>query len=336
MNPTEMQLLVDPDNFREQRLIAEHILVPTPKLPSHGLFQHELGGDEVLYSLEDTLLMGQMVCDYFLEDTSPLVEFDFRDLLDAVEWVWKTERGTLPRRIAKWYHQRYKRRKGLTDELINDLGNVASNIMPKPVNYHMDITKDLNWKQGQFGDLNSCFFSGNAETRNRMNATPNLYAFRLFREVEKIYGKIPERNIDGTWYEHGDNYYVGSSRAWLLMKTTPHGPVYLLFNSYGMNLNKTAKIFAAHFQLESEEINLRGGALYINGGRAIAIGKKAAINHVKPSTSLDLSNNNGIYNEIPAGARNANYIGPLANALENMQGLRWQEAVAIPEAMTIN
>ena len=128
-------------------------------------------------------------------DISPPAQETIKDLIrtatlskdvfyrGGLDWRWKTMRGTLPKRLDSWYYKKYQ--KSLGDKLVSEIGNIARKDIPKDQVYNFDITRKLDWAQGEFGDAGSCFFTSDKKPSGSiewMKDRPHRYAIRFFKK----------------------------------------------------------------------------------------------------------------------------------------------------------
>lgn len=214
---------------------------------------------------------------------------DILDLYLGTDWVWKTNLGTLPKRISKWYHTHTK--DDLSDQTLTRLGNLFRKHVPKVKKYLLDLTKTFDWTDGDFADGGSCFWGGNARARYKMQDTPGYYAIRFFKErsneisfTNKLTDNtryITKNGIKG-WYPYSireDNYlkyyktYGGLSRAWLFVDTWEkevhkgvivRSPIFIIFNGYGIQTNIIASIFAEALSLPVRRLEIKNQNVYNN------------------------------------------------------------------------
>jgi len=200
-------------------------------------------------------------------------------LITTVDWVWKNHKGALTKRIQKHMYEEYKIK--LSDRFVSAIGNYISSIMPKPTKYYFDITDQVEWTAGTFGDHASCFFDSNNHGRPNSAVTELLWrgglALRFFKPAPtSLKNEIP------IYY----NDFIGIGRAWLdpnslvapnaaVIHDAWHGStlskVYekttTIFNGYGLRTYLIAKIMEAFTKTITEEVThyTRKGSVYVNG-----------------------------------------------------------------------
>jgi hypothetical protein len=106
-----------------------------------------------------------------------LCDLGYPPLPEELEFVWKTDRGTIGKRIASHIYNTFHR--SLDSVHISNIGNIAKTHCPENSVEIIDFTKTFDWRPGKFGDRGSCFWS------ERPDALPTLeyhgaYAMRAF------------------------------------------------------------------------------------------------------------------------------------------------------------
>jgi len=186
----------------------------------------------------------------------------------------------------------------LSNEQKEHVGNLIANYGEKSESLVVtaDITDDLNWNSGDYGDRGSCFWSDYITSRWAMDDDPRFYALRL--------------------YECGQ----GVGRAWLCVEEDN----LLLFNSYhpehGITLfGEVLANILEDKDLVSEKIdviNLNGG-FYINGGSGLSLthGKSISKQNLNLDTNLYRCSRCGVKERKP----NMVYIAgkPYCNSCKN-------------------
>src|SRR5574337_778366 len=112
------------------------------------------------------ILEGLMAIQYNQDFPNSLSRFNIYAFIQTIEWRWLNHRGTLPKRISKWYYDTYHKK--MSEKLASTIGNIVrKNTIPNK-EYHFDFTKSFTWKDGDFGDAGSCFWGDRAEIKTRM------------------------------------------------------------------------------------------------------------------------------------------------------------------------
>lgn len=194
-------------------------------------------------------------------------------LEDEIGCAWVVSRGaiagTWPKRLATWFRRNC--REWLTPAVATCIARLGAKYGPEvnsATEYHCDITGDLDWSRGAFGDSGSCFWGTNRAARDRMVEDGTL-ALRLYRP--------------GT----GDGY----ARAWLSVVWDGNAGQLLpvVWNAYGASLVTFARILATvtGWSYSAVELSNKGattGLIYVNGGTGYALHPV----DVAPSAALDL------------------------------------------------
>ena len=170
------------------------------------------------------------------------------------EWVWKTSRGTLPKRLRAALV-----REGVKppDQLIATVGTIAYENAEKSASHVLQFSRDFDWYAGDFGDGGSCFWGGREAARTHM---------------------LPELGAWAACFFHTQDWDRGLARAWLV----PYEDFVILFNPYSKDSLYTGcemtRIIAFHLGLTYRKLESLynndndSGTLYINSATGWAIG----------------------------------------------------------------
>lgn len=229
---------------------------------------------ESAYQLPKELIkeiIGYIYSEYMAAQ-SPFEPFSFSEFFASICWNTDTTHGSLNKRIQKWLYENYKFK--FTDKISNQVGALIKKATFTPRTFYLDFTKNLQWKAGEFGDFDSCFFNSNIAAKNHMEKSPNFIATRFFRPVpaSMSYGK-PYHKDDSS-----NLVYTGAGRAWIYMpeiefplnsETTIKGKGLVLFNARGYPLHEIVMTLGQYFQLPYKEIKISNnkqvtGTLYID------------------------------------------------------------------------
>lgn len=169
-------------------------------------------------------------------------KYDYIDLNDThIEYVWKTSRGTFPKRLSKYLYDDYKII--LTPRDLEQIGNIAKDNSSEQNKFYVDFTQEFNWNPGDFGDAGSCFWGGNSGAREMLSVN-GAYAIRFFRP--KIEDPAFGRRV---FY----STFTGLARAWLVKENFG----FVMFNGYGIVIQQIANILATGCNLYYRKIELR-------------------------------------------------------------------------------
>jgi hypothetical protein len=169
------------------------------------------------------------------------------------EWVWKTNKGTLPKRVRAAI---VKEGLDCPDDVVSQVGNLAATHSEKYKLYKMDFTQNFNWDDGDFGDAGSCYWGENSGARLNMLPSMGAYAVRFY-----------------------DCNGYGDARAWLVPCWGKNNEkFYILFNPYGRYTGyDMARVIAFHWGVSYKRTGLcnegsSSGLLWINNAIGYAIG----------------------------------------------------------------
>ena len=228
------------------------------------------------------------------------------ELYREIDWKWMGQRGTLTKRLNRWYKDSFKRE--LCDTTLTAIGNAVRREIVKNQEYHIDFTKKFDWRDGQFADAGSCFWDSRAEARIRMEESGKFLAIRFFRQEDQgtyIKNAIKTNKKENIFYVEDDRYkYSGIARAWAytdaIIRKDKSYPVWIIFNGYGIGTKQIANIIATFHNQSVKKIvvtNNQGthGGLYINGDGYL-IGNESIIKDV---TSFDFGIHYGCETQNP-------------------------------------
>lgn len=233
-----------------------------------------LSSDEIELPHETRgILEGLMTIQYYLDFPEAKKTFPMFEFIQSIEWRWLTNRGSLPKRIAKWYYDKYGKK--LPDSISSAIGNIVRKKTVPNKKYHFDFTRDFTWEAGDFGDHESCFWESRSEIRDRMMDDPRFHAIRFFTEHKRENGLITSRL--GCFHADKDTYWTGHSRAWFVRETITREvqkkviehTVYIVFNGYGMTTEQISSVFSSFLGVGYKVITVSNHkhlhkALYIN------------------------------------------------------------------------
>ena len=265
-------------------------------LPENELLQYTLPEEACELSKPIIDSITQLVYQYYTKVKSPFDPFNWANLLTAIAWNVSTKHGSLSKRISKWVYDNYKI--NLPPDILQQIGIISSKDKPSINKFNFDIVHKFDWKQGGFGDFDSCFFTFNSKSREFMETSPNFRAIRFFREITS--NPFIENSFPTKYYEkrdkatnHLETFYAGAGRAWLWMPTLERvinkdikiiGKSILIFNSYGHPLEHMAIMLSTFLNLPYKEVKVtnqgnKTGMLYLNGV-AFIIGEQTLIENL--------------------------------------------------------
>lgn len=190
----------------------------------------------------------------------------YHALPENFEWVWATNRGTLPKRIQSYYYKEHGVK--LPVHLIATLGNVGRTHSSESKVIVLKFTDSVDWQDGDFGDGGSCFWgekSGAKEMIEKNGWALCAYKVRPNSEIDE------SAPID--WRQ-----WRGYARCWI----ADVGNRLIVFNGYGENTLNFARFLALKFSCSYRRIDLYNqgqddGVLWINGGTGFVVGAHANI-----------------------------------------------------------
>lgn len=175
------------------------------------------------------------------------------------DWVWlrnyvpkdKSDpiRGYFAKRVEKYY--RSLDFKGLPDSFKTRIGTLVDDFVSKSGSHIIQLTDNLDWNAGDFGDTDSCFWGGRKKAR----------------QLLKHIGALALQSFDI------NDPTSGRGRCWVIPDFPERG-TYCLFNGYGYGdgtdaLRILAKVFAKQAGMEQKKVVLTNkgeynGTLWIN------------------------------------------------------------------------
>lgn len=189
---------------------------------------------------------------------------------DDWAWTWEVKGkgeyvGTFPKRASKYFYKTHQLKS--PEAFLARLGDLAKDHTANECTYYFEFVNSIDWRPGDFGDPNSCWWTNYSEARDCLTDNGGL-AVRFYEAGE---------DDDG-----GD---VGKGRAWL----APYKDMYVLFNGYGFN-NATraiAKLLSEFFGLSYKRVDLDNynDTMYINDDSGYIIGP---IDVISTITSVEL------------------------------------------------
>jgi len=217
----------------------------------------------------------------------PIMNKNVMEYHREIDWRAKTTKGALTKRIKSYTYRKHKVK--LSPIILEKIGSIAASKTTATKEYALDITKEFNWKAGDFGDSGSCFFGGRTGIRIDMMDDGRYEALRFF--VKDILGKKQGVN---KYYDS----YAGIGRSWIwktrIQETINENKailsdVYVVFNGYGPDTRWQASFLSAYLKLPMKRINVHNkgnvtGGLYVNNGIGYILGDATVIKKV---TNLD-------------------------------------------------
>lgn len=173
-----------------------------------------------------------------------------------------TYSGTFPKRVASFMYR--ERNIRLTAEQQSEVGNIAKRHCTKNSVFIFDITDKFNWKAGDFGDDNSCYW-GDRKNARRLLVHYNARAIRFYRPEN------PRLGIARAWLAPliPEALVFDKNNAATKMSNELKEQGFVAFNGYGHETQRAARILATHLGLSYSAIGLANyggtnGVLWIN------------------------------------------------------------------------
>lgn len=163
--------------------------------------------------------------------------------------------GTMPKRIKKWLYVEHQIKPD--DQTISDIGERIKYLLPKELEWYIDVTHNLDWTPGTYGEAtSSCWWTDRAPARILLEENGGM-ALRRYR------------GIDGG----------PQGRCWIAVRDDH----YMLFNAYGGDLIDYARLFAGLLGLSyKNSVGIRNlgrssGLVYANGNSGTVVGPLSVI-----------------------------------------------------------
>jgi hypothetical protein len=114
------------------------------------------------------------------------------------------------------------------------IGEVIASRHLKASEFEYDIVDTIDWKAGDFGDTNSCYWGDNSRDRRAIDDSDNGFAFRVHKPVK--------------------------ARAWAF----EYAQGIVLINGYGMQTKELASLFSTIHNLQMDKVRI-SAPIYVNG-----------------------------------------------------------------------
>ncbi len=200
-----------------------------------------------------------------------LLQWNFKPL--PCNWVWEWQVmgkgeyvGAFPKRVGKYYYQEHKRK--LLPVQLSEIGNLASQHIPRALTYYATIQASFNWERGQFSDPDSCYWTCHKSAKN-MILEEGGFTLKIYKDDLRS----NER---------------GFARCWII----PYGDQFIVANGYGLSTLAMTRIFARlmddayYHKIGLTNNGNNEGDLWINGqGMAYLVGEQFEVIKV---SSIDL------------------------------------------------
>lgn len=206
---------------------------------------------------------------------------------DDWNWRWMAKTGSFTKRLEK---EAKTQNRPLPDKINALIGEIAQTHSVDPMTYYLRYTRTLDWKAGDFGDDQSCFFGGKIETFDIFRHY-GVHAVQFFAKQE-------------------DESYLGLGRCFGY-ELEPN--IHVLFNAYGRlfpgeegtgrkdaSVVRIANIVALQSGIgQYRRVNLlndgasESGEVYVNSATGYVIGPGRLIRNIS-AVDLHLRNPNHV------------------------------------------
>lgn len=207
------------------------------------------------------------------------------------DWVL-TKGGTFPKRVS---HFMYSQRKiKLTAEQMTQIGNIAKRHTTNNSEFVFDITDAFDWRAGDFGDANSCYWNSSRFARK-------LLKFYKARAIRFYNPQNPEKGMARAWLAPlSEAILQDSNGTQIKLSKEQRENAIVVFNGYGHETQRCARVLSTHLKLNYRQVALSNfgqtnGTLWINhyttneGGRvASASFLLGGVDLIEPVRNIDL------------------------------------------------
>lgn len=286
------------------------LLLPETSLsnlfPLDQLIKHDTTNDNLPYdkAIKDKiyLIIREWMYDQDIFDLSQFDRGMYKELQNRVEWVWKTNRGTLPKRIASAFYElakenKLKKVRKLSDKIISAIGTLVAKEKPTGKIHYFDFTTKFNWVAGQFGDAGSCFLSSNEKTNyiKWLEESGNVFSIRFFNPLTLAADTPMMDNLPEAWYKEGGTSYRGIARAWLMLSYDQkiNTSILTAFNAYGHDLKYIVNVLESYLHWTALASNASMRWSTGHDEKAIAIDNNTSL-YVNKGIVSCLTNKKGI------------------------------------------
>ena len=175
--------------------------------------------------------------------------------------------GSFSKRVGRYV--RSTTGKKVSSQHLGTIGSLVeqhSNLLDEE-DFIIDFTDKFDWKDGDFGDEESCFWGSNDEALQKMEEG-GVLAVRFFTH--------------SLCYDE----YRGYARAWMFPTFVKKRRCFIVFNGYGLQTSQIVNIVSPFLKCAYKNVPLKnnaidGGLIYINGGSGFLLGERSVISSVK-------------------------------------------------------
>lgn len=210
------------------------------------------------------------------EITCPPISYDA--FSSNINWSKdRTKVGSLSKRILKFLKVVISNKELFSiidqnhlSQIINQV--ILRNELPSKA-YYYDITDRADWSAGTFGDIDSCFLRGGAQSYSwepmYLSAHPDVYFFRIFQPRSASLRKKNFATKPGFYLADDNSDFIGTARC-VIYKPTEAGKLFI-FNSYGYSRKAIGKLIKRVFNFKQIPQTVKFSTeigIYINGDKA--------------------------------------------------------------------
>jgi hypothetical protein len=240
-----------------------------------------------------------ITAEYIVKNNCLVRPFPTYAFMTENEWRWRSARGVLTKRVAKWLKDTIDM--NLSNETKTAIGTIVREVISKDQDYYFDFVKEFKWPRGNFADGNSCFLTGGdrGHIPRAMEKEKRFGAIRFFKRYNNAVLAKTDNEQDNIYYADSNYYYCGISRAFMcfdeykitsmtmykMYKTYHAMPLIIVFNGYGHTTKQIASVLSSFLGLQMKNIGLTNnqkvsGGLYVNSD-GILIGDAEAVKLVQ-------------------------------------------------------
>lgn len=186
--------------------------------------------------------------------------WDIRYIVEELDPVWSKKDGTFTRRLSKAF---YKKGHKIPADLLSTIGNLANEHTSNQNTFRLEVTRDLNGSDSDFGNEGSCWWSSNPQ-------------YNISRCAFKNWGGIALRSYAS------DSAYRNDPSGRVLIQPLDENlaptadavraRAYLVYNRYGdMEKFAAARIVAHMTGKTYKKVSLSIDPQYVNGDSGFLI-----------------------------------------------------------------
>lgn len=188
------------------------------------------------------------------------------NLLGHVGATWQTRKGNFTKRLSSYAHKTFGIR--LTPEVLSHIGCIARD-HSTAVDFHVEVTRDLNLGPADFGHEESCWWDGFDQGRCALKSNGG-FGIRTFQDFD---GDSSARNVTGrAWVMplklvQMDDPSPAQYRDGLQPTFNTHPDAFVVFNGYGTLCGYAPARLLAHMAgMTYRKIRFSCTPMYVNSG----------------------------------------------------------------------